>query len=212
MQSKPTTRSMPPSAVSSSCRVLLGGAENVARTGDGENQTFVDGAEERQAAVGVHVADRAAVVVAADLHHERVGREAEGAEIVGKQPDGRRILARRRLGVELVDDAVFRVGGGDDELDAGRLEVLRLEDAERIVALDHHQDGGAVRDGAVVDHDRALEAGAVARRAADQLDVVDLPMDGGDDVLFGVGQAVDQQQREHVVRGAGAPPWATRAP
>ena len=109
-----------------------------------------------------------------------------------------------------MDDAVFGVGGGDDELDAGRLEVLRLEYAERIVALDHHQDRGAVRDLAVVDHDRALEADAVAGRAADQLDVVDLPVDRRDDGLLGVRQAVDQQQREHVARAAGAPPAATR--
>src|SRR4029077_10810843 len=139
-----------------------GGAQHVLRSRDREDQTFVYGTKERETAVGVHVADRAAVVVAADLHDEGIGREAEGTEIVGQEPDGGGVFARRRLGVEFVDDAVLGVGRGDDELDGSGLEVLRLEYAEGELALDHHQDRCALGYPAAVQQLRTLEREAVA--------------------------------------------------
>ena len=76
--------------------MLVGGAEHVARARDGENEAFVDGAKERQAAVRIHVADGAAVVVAANLHDERIGRKAERAEVVGQAGRWRRRTRVRR--------------------------------------------------------------------------------------------------------------------
>ena len=46
---------------------------------------------------------------------------------------------------------------------------------------------------------RAAEREAVAGRSADELDIFENPVDRGDDHFLGIGEAVDQQQREHVV-------------
>ena len=69
------------------------GSHHVARAGHCKHEAFIDGAEERQAAVRVHIADRSAVVVAANFDDERIRGETEGAEFVGQEPDCRCVFA-----------------------------------------------------------------------------------------------------------------------
>ena len=95
--------------------------------GDGEHEAGVDRREEGQVAVGLDLLDGADVVLAADADDDRVGGEDEGRELVGVLADEAGVLARRRLGVDLADDAGLGVGVGDDHLHRARLEVVELE-------------------------------------------------------------------------------------
>lgn len=61
-------------------------AQYVLRSGDSEYEPLIDGAEEGEAVVRVHVANRAAVIVATNFDHERIGGEAKGPKSSGIRP------------------------------------------------------------------------------------------------------------------------------
>ncbi len=190
---------MPPSFSSTS---LQGGARrfhHVLRLGDGQHDAVVDGAEERQRAVGMHLLDRAAVIFAADLHHHRMRGEAERRQVLRDDADRSGIFLRGVGGVEFAHDAVIGIGRGHHQLLVGGDEIVGLEDVERNFRGDQHDDGAVGGDLAVRDQPGRLEFQIVAGRAADQRNVVQPPMDGRGHRFLGIGQAVDEAEREGAV-------------
>src|SRR5437867_4286221 len=124
---------------------------------DAEHQPLVDGAIEGQAAVRVGLLDRAHVVRAVDHHNHRRGREARRRKLLHLDPDSPRVLFGRRQAVDFLDDAVRRVGFGDDQPLFIADEVLGLEDLERAGRRDHDQRGTVRVEGSVPVDPGALE-------------------------------------------------------
>ena len=122
--------------------------------------------------------------------------KAQRRQRLWRHADRRGEFVRGGAGVELVHDAAVGIGRGDDQLLAGRHEILGLEDVEGDVRRDQHDDGAVGSDLAVGDQRRRLELQIVAGRAADQRNVVEAPVDGRCDRFLGIGQAVDEAERE----------------
>ena len=105
MQSQPMTSCGGPISTLISSNSVVDALQEIRALGDGQHDSLVDRAEEAQAFVLVHLLDRARVVAAAHLHHDRVGRKDHRRQLVDVQADQPGVLAAGRLGVDLGDDA-----------------------------------------------------------------------------------------------------------
>ena len=123
-------------------------------------------------------------------------REREHIELGVHDADRAGIFFRRRLSVDLLDDAPFDVGLGHHHLGGGGFEIIALEQAERQRRLQQDQDRSVGVGLAAVEDPRFLEAQPVACRATHHRDIVERGVDRRHDRLFALAKPVDQQQAE----------------
>ena len=119
-------------------------------------------------------------------------------ELVRVEAQDARVLLRGRQAVDLHDHALVGTGLRDYQSLVGGHEVLGLELGERERGGHQDEDGRVGPEAAVPVDERALEAQAVASRAADQRDVPQTLLQRVGELLLVAREAVHQQEGEGV--------------
>lgn len=171
-------------------------ADDLLAATERQDESVVDGREEGQPAVLPHLLDRADVVGMARADEHRVLGEDDGRELVMAHADEPGIFRRGRCPVDLQHQPLVRNGAGDDHALVGRREVVEPEAPEAEVGLEQEEKGGVAVEGAVVEHVGLGELEPVARRAAEDGNVLQPRLERRDKDVFLLRKPVGEDERE----------------